>query len=107
MRLKLLQRFRRIIDERETRRLSTTKLSLETENVHLVLVGLVEFGEFASEFVLGDVGAVGVEDITVSSLLDPVFQLRSNSNGISAIERRRRWWQLTQPFACGQGGDFE
>jgi len=107
MRLKLLQRLRRIIDERETRRLSTTKLSLETENVDLVLVGLVEFGEFASEFVLGDVGAVGVEDVTVPSLLDPVFQLRSNSNGISVIGRRRRSLQLTQPFACGRGGGFE
>jgi hypothetical protein len=32
----------------------------------LVLVGLVKFGELGSEFVFGDVGAVGVEDITVN-----------------------------------------
>jgi hypothetical protein len=30
----------------------------------LILVGLVEFGELASQFFLGDVGAVGVENIT-------------------------------------------
>jgi hypothetical protein len=43
-------------------------LSLETENVDLVLSGLVEFGKLAPELVLGDVGAVGVEDITMNSI---------------------------------------
>jgi len=61
--LKLLQGLGRIIDERKTGCLSTTKLSLETEDIDLVLVGFVEFGKLGSELVLGDVGAVGVEDI--------------------------------------------
>ena len=65
MRLKLLQGFGGVVDERETSCLSTTKLSLKTENIDLVLVGLVEFGKLASELVLGDVGTVWVEDITI------------------------------------------
>jgi len=63
MGLKLLQRLWRIVHERETSCLSTTILCLQAENVDLVLVGLVHFGELASEFLLGDVGTVGVEDI--------------------------------------------
>ena len=67
MRLKLLQCFGRVIDQGEAGRLSTSELGLETENVDLVLVGLVKFGKLGSEVVLGDVGTVGVEDITVRS----------------------------------------
>jgi len=63
MGLELLQGFWGIVDESETSCLSATELSLETENVDLVLVGLVHFGELASEFILGDVGSVWVEDI--------------------------------------------
>jgi hypothetical protein len=62
--LELLQRLRRIVDESKTSCLSTTELSSQTENIDLILVGLVEFGELGSEFVLGDVCAVRVEDIT-------------------------------------------
>lgn len=63
--LELLQGLWGIVHERETGRLATTELGLETEDVDLVLVGLVHLGELATEFILGDVGAVGVEDITV------------------------------------------
>jgi hypothetical protein len=66
--LELLQRLWGIVDESETSCLSTTKLSSQTENINLILVGLVEFGELASEFVLGDIGAVGVKDITTNPL---------------------------------------
>jgi hypothetical protein len=73
MRLELLQGFWGIVDESETSCLSATELSLETENVDLVLVGLVHFGKLASEFILGDVGSVWVEDITIkTSRLEPV-----------------------------------
>ena len=65
MGLKFLQRLWGIVDESEASCLSTTELSSQTENIDLILVGLVEFGELGSEFVLGDVGAVRVEDITV------------------------------------------
>lgn len=54
-----------IVDEGETGCLSTTELGAETENVDLVLASLVEFGEFASELILGDVGTVWVEDVTI------------------------------------------
>jgi hypothetical protein len=68
--LELLQCLWRVVDESEPGCLSTTELSLETENVDLVLVGLVEFGELASEFILGDVGTVWVEDITIRTPLE-------------------------------------
>lgn len=63
--LELLQGFRRIVHEGEAGCLATTELSLETEDVDLVLVGLVHLGELATEFILRDVGTVGVEDVTV------------------------------------------
>lgn len=70
MGLKLLQSFGRIVDESETSCLSTTKLCLQTEYVDLVFAGLVEFGELASQLVFRDVGTVGVEDVTVTSILE-------------------------------------
>jgi len=66
----------RVVDQSETRALATTVLCPETENADLVLVGFVEFGEFASEFVLGDIGSVGVEDI--NDHLSSAEQLISN-----------------------------
>ena len=60
MRLELLHRLRRVIDERKAGALSTTILSPESEDRDLVFAGFVEFGELGSEFVFGDVGAVGV-----------------------------------------------
>jgi hypothetical protein len=68
VRLELLQGLGRVVDQGESGGLSTTELRLETENVDLVLAGLVEFGQLASEVVLGDVGTVGVEDVTTGSL---------------------------------------
>ena len=68
MGFELLQRLWGIVDESETSCLSTTELSSQTENIDLILIGLVEFGEFGSEFFLGDVGTVGVEDITAIPL---------------------------------------
>ena len=68
MGFELLQRLWGIVDESETSCLSTTELSSQTENIDLILVGLVEFGKLGSELVLGDVGSVGVEDITVNPL---------------------------------------
>jgi len=38
---------------------------LETEDGDIVLLGLVELTELATELVLGNVGAVGVEDIAI------------------------------------------
>jgi len=58
-------------------------LSSETKNVDLLLAGLVEFGKFASEFFLGDVCAVWVEDV--------------NDHLLSAQER------VSDEFARAQG----
>lgn len=65
--LELLQCLRRIVDQGESSCLSTTELCLETENVDLVLVGLVHLGELSTELILGDVGSVWVENITVQT----------------------------------------
>ena len=62
--LELLQRLVRIVDEGEAGGLAATVLCPEPENHDLVFVGFVEFGELGAEFVFGDVGAVGVEDVT-------------------------------------------
>jgi hypothetical protein len=87
----LLQRLGRIVDQRETSCLSTTILSLETENVDLVLVGLVHFGELATEFILGDVGSVWVEDITVKEIVRISIDISNwNSEDIPVGERTAR-----------------
>lgn len=65
MRLKLLHRLIRIVDECEPSTFATSILCPETEDGDLVFAGFVEFGEFGAEFVFGDVGAVWVEDVTV------------------------------------------
>ena len=56
----------RIVDERKSSALASTVLCPETEAGDLVFAGFVEFGEFLAELVFGDIGAVGVEDITLS-----------------------------------------
>jgi hypothetical protein len=62
--LELLHGLVGVVDESETSGLATTVLGAETEDGDLVLVGLVELGQLLAELVLGDVGTVGVEDIT-------------------------------------------
>ena len=63
MRLELLQGLVRVVDQSEAGALATTVLRAEPEDRHLVLVGLVQVGQLLTELILGDVGAVGVEDI--------------------------------------------
>jgi len=65
VRLELLHGLGRVVDEGEAGALATTELGAETEDGDLVLGGLVELGELLAELILGDVGAVGVEDVTV------------------------------------------
>jgi hypothetical protein len=63
-RLELLHGLGGVVDESETSGLATTELGAETEDGDLVLLGLVEATELLTELILGDVGAVGVEDVT-------------------------------------------
>jgi len=87
--LEFLQGLGRVVNQGETSCLSTTKLGLQTENIDLVLVGLVELGELGSEFVLGDVGTVWVEDINNHLLAaeEGVANelARSQSNGLLTV----------------------
>lgn len=62
--LELLHGLGGVVDEGEASGLATTELGAETEDGDLVLGGLVELGELLAELILGDVGAVGVEDVT-------------------------------------------
>lgn len=63
--LELLHGLGRVVDESKASGLATTVLGAETEDGDLVLGGLVELGELLAELILGDVGAVGVKDVTV------------------------------------------
>lgn len=65
MGLELLHGLGGVIDEGEASGLAATELGAETEDVDLVLGGLVEGGQLLAELVLGDVRTVGVEDIPV------------------------------------------
>ena len=63
MRLEFLHYLMAIIDECKTRGLAATVLSSESEAGDLIFVGFVELRKFLAEFVFGDVGAIGVENI--------------------------------------------
>lgn len=67
MRLELLHNLMRIVDQCKACALASTVLGSKTEAGYLVFVGFVEFGELGAEFVFGDVGAVGVEDVAVGA----------------------------------------
>lgn len=60
---KLLHGFDGVVDESESCGLATTILSSHTEDVDLVCIGLVHFGETLSKVILGDVGSVWVQDV--------------------------------------------
>ena len=66
VRLELLHRLGRVVDEGEAGGLAATELGAKTENIDLVLLGLVHAGKLLAELLLRDVGAVGVEDVTVN-----------------------------------------
>lgn len=66
--LELLHGLGAVVDEGEAGALAATKVCLEAEDGDILLLGLVELAELAAELVLGDVGAVGVEDIAACQL---------------------------------------
>ena len=65
MRLELLHHLMAVVNQSEPSRFASTELRAETETGYLVFVGFVELGKFLTEFVFGDIGAIGVEDVTV------------------------------------------
>lgn len=81
MGLELLEGLGGVVDQSEAGALTTTVLCAETEDGDLVLVGLVQVGQLLTELVLGDVGAVGVEDVPRYSRKD----VRSVFSGFSML----------------------
>ena len=63
--LKFLHHLMAVVYQSEPGRFTSAVLCAKPEARHLVLVGFVELGELLAEFVFGDVGTVGVEDVTV------------------------------------------
>lgn len=61
--LELLHRLIAVVDESEAGALAATVVCLESKDGDIVLLGLVKLAELLAEFVLGDVCAVGVEDV--------------------------------------------
>ena len=64
--LELLHGLGGVVDEGEAAGLAATELGAQAEALHLVLAGLVHAAQLVAELVLGDVGAAGVEDVTVT-----------------------------------------
>lgn len=86
-----------VVEEGEAGALAATVLRAETEDGHLVLVGLVEAGELLAELVLGDVGARWVEDVTVEMEKFLLVSVRCASRRFL----RSRGSVRTRPSACG------
>ena len=69
MRFELLHRLHAVVDECEAGGLAAAVLRAHAEDVDLIFVGFVHFGEFGAEVVFGDIGAVGVEDVAREKIL--------------------------------------
>jgi len=63
--LELLHGGSGVVEEGESSGLATTKLCAETKDGDGVLLALVELRELLAEILLGDIGALGVENVTV------------------------------------------
>jgi hypothetical protein len=91
--LELLHGLGAVVDESEASGLATTEVCLEAENGDILLLGLVELTELAAELVLGDVRAVGVENIAIwqpSDLVDRNYCQYIVSCTYTTIWRRPR-----------------
>jgi hypothetical protein len=76
--LELLQGLWGIVDEGKASGLAATELGLEAEDVDLLLGALVELSKLAAEVILGDVGAVWVQNVTVIRNVSPPFSFSSS-----------------------------
>lgn len=63
--LELLHGLGGVVDESEASGLAATELGAQTEDGDLVLAGLVHASKLVAELILGDVGTVGVQDVTI------------------------------------------
>jgi hypothetical protein len=69
--LELLHSLGAVVDESEAGALAATEVCLEAEDGDILLLGLVQLTELAAELVLGDVRAVGVENIAIMATVRP------------------------------------
>lgn len=88
LRLELLEGLVGLVDEGEAGAFAAAELRPEAEDGDLVLGGLVQLAELLPQLVLGDVGAVGVEDVAVRAS-ERFAMLRKSIGG-----------GLTRPSAC-------
>lgn len=63
--LELLHGLGGVVDQGEAGGLAATELGAQAKDGDLVLAGLVHAGQLLPELLLGDVGAVGVQNVTV------------------------------------------
>ena len=76
MRLELLHRLDAVVDQSETRRFSATEVRPHAEDIDLLSIRFVEFGEFGAKVVFRRVGFGWVEDVTVAGSLLASHSLR-------------------------------
>lgn len=65
MGLELLHGLGGVVDESKASGLATTELGAQTKDGDLVLASLVQASELLPQLILGNVRAVGVQDVTV------------------------------------------
>lgn len=93
MRFELLHDLMAVVYQSEPSRFAPTELRAETEAGYLIFVDLVSVGESLTEFVFGDVGAVGVEDVN--------YELLSTEEGIAdEFARAQRHGLLSVCHVC-------
>ena len=80
LRLELLERLDRVVDEGEAGALAAAVLGAEAEDRHLVLAGLVHLRKLGAQLVLGDAGAVRVQDVD-----DALLAGQERAGGTSAL----------------------
>jgi hypothetical protein len=94
-----------VVDEGEACRFAATVGSTQAEDIDLVLVGFVDGGELVTEVVLGDVCAVGVEDVTGSYVsqepTNKVFAMNLGDEE-DLLSRRRRFGDLHDHLLAGE-----
>lgn len=103
MGLELLHRLGGVVDQGEAGGLAATELSPETKDGNLVLLGLVHAGELVAELILGDVGAVRVEDVTAggksvqSALVFSCLSARNSTIPVSIHQLQAIFCDLFEP----------
>lgn len=92
--LELLHGLGGVIDEGEASGLATTEVGAQTEDGDLFLLSLVQATELLAELLLGDVGTVGVQNVTVKRDIRSASRFRN----LSFKEQFRAWNASPRPI---------